>query len=121
MSDDCLFTEVDPRGYAVSLSSMQYNRHIIQESGHTTVTPDNIRFSISVPDVIYKSTYPDAYRMVYFSDFAYDKEGFYLKTITEVENVNEKTSHVVTSFPVKEIDGGIDDSKEGRLYDCVSS
>lgn len=114
MSNEFLFSKVDPLGYYVSLSSDQYHLHIIGESEHAGVKPEDICQCIVSPQAIYKSTYQKTDRMVYFSEYSSSRTGMLLKTVTELEDKASAT--VVTSFPVKKIGGGIDTSEGGLLY-----
>nr|DAH72100.1 MAG TPA: nuclease [Caudoviricetes sp.] len=112
MGEDTLFTEKDPFGNAITLSTDRYNQHIVQESGHTDVYPDDIKSTISSPAVIYQSSQRPS-RNVYFAKTA-GRPPFYTKVAAEIDE-STKTGAVVTAFTTKKIAGGINEER-GPLY-----
>lgn len=112
MVEDTLFTEKDPFDNAIALSTERYNQHIIQESGHTDVYPDDIKSAISSPVVIYQSSQRPS-RNVYFAETA-GRPPLYTKVTAEIDK-STKTGAVVTAFTTKKISGGINEER-GPLY-----
>lgn len=86
MKDEILFTAKDPNGYKVSLSAERYNHYYV-ERGHTEVSPQNIKETLTEPNYIFKETKPNsrAYiakgkssfpeKYTYVSVAEYDDEG----------------------------------------------
>jgi hypothetical protein len=115
-----LFKEKCPCGYYVSLTSEQYNVHIVLESGHGVLTISDIESCIKCPQAVYHSTYGYADRMVYFSTGCETYPKLIVKTITEIDDKDNKIAHVVTAFPTAEIKGGIDTGR-GPIYVNVTN
>jgi hypothetical protein len=103
---DLIFEASDPRKYKVSLSKAQYYNHVIDESGHTEFTTEELRKCISCPEVIYQSSTHDN-RDVYFSKTCSTYPKLYLTAAVEIDNHLEHTAHVVTAHLTKHIKGGI--------------
>lgn len=110
--DDVLFEEKDPLGNVITLSTERYNQHIIQDSGHTDIYPEDIRRTIVSPIVIYPSSRSQS-RNVYFSKST-GHPTYYTKVAAEIDE-ETKTGTVVTAFTSKEIAGGIN-KEGGALY-----
>ena len=111
--DDKKYTGIDPRGYTITLSSKRYEEHIVNESGHTDVPPEDIMNAVKSPAVIYQSSFFPS-RDVYFAKTSTTHPPLYVKVAAEM-NEDEKSGDVVTSFLSKEIGGGID-GKKGPKY-----
>lgn len=113
MGEDVLFTEKDPLGNQISLSTERYTQHIIHDSGHTDIYPEDIRMAIVNPAIIYQSsTFPN--RNVYFAKSCIAHPTLYTKVAAEVDT-EMKSGNVVTAFPSKAVSGGID-TERGPLY-----
>lgn len=113
--DENLFTQEDPRGYFITLSSARYHEHIVKESGHTEIQPNEIQEAIKSPCVIYQSkSHPE--RDVYFAKTSCEYPFLLVKIAVDIHEEN-KTGDVVTSFLSKEIKGGIDEERGPKYID----
>ena len=105
MDDSLLFQETDPRGYIIALSSDRYNRHIVGESGHVNVKPEDIRGAIKHPNVIYQSSvYPSS--DVYFAKSSPQNTNLYVKVAVAIYSETMQ-GDVMTAFLSNNISGGI--------------
>ena len=106
MESGKIFCELSPLEYKVTLSSDRYEKHIVGESGHIDVLPEDIQKAIRSPGVIYQSSsFPS--RDVYFAKTSSVHPPLFVKVAVEV-NVENKSGEVVTAFLADGIKGGID-------------
>ena len=105
MGEANIFSTIDPRGYEVHLTKEQYLKHIIEESGHTTVPTQDIQRAVEMPAIIYQSSYLSNVD-VYFAKTSSIYPPLYVKVAVAV-NEAEKSGEVRTSFLSKTISGSI--------------
>lgn len=102
-----LFDVTDPRGYRVTLSSYQYQNHIISavdHNAHNEFTPDEIKECVEKPDIIYQSeSVPSS--DLYFGKSSATYPNLFLRTAVAM-NEAEQTGVVVTAHLTKRISGG---------------
>lgn len=108
-TDGLLFKEKDPRGYDIVLTKYQYVEHILIESEHTDISPEDIRRCVCSPDAVYQSSRREN-RDVYFSKSSHQHSNLYVKAVVEIDDAAKKEGHVVTTFVQPHISGGIVES-----------
>lgn len=109
MSDEnkLLFDTIDPRGYRITLSSHQYQNHIIStvdHNAHNEFTPDEIKECVENPEIIYQSeSVPTS--DLYFGRSSITYPNLFLRTAVAMDET-EKTGEVVTAHLTKKLSGG---------------
>lgn len=107
--EELLFETYDPRSYRISLSRDQYYNHIVSSDGHQAhneFTPDEIKYCVEDPDVIWQSASVLS-RDLYFGKKSAAFPALYIKTVVEIDD-QEKSGEVVTAHLTKKPNGGKD-------------
>lgn len=106
-----LFEVKNPEGTTVFCSTDQWEKHVVERHAVMSKNLPAVRDTIQNPDLIFDSADTEN-RSVYFKRTHLSTYRIHTKVITE--RIDSFTEQVVTSFPSKEVKGGIGDVKYKR-------